>query len=157
MSFFNKLFGSNTKNTSQQTASENANFAPQLETFINTLLSKDSYIARSDYTPFLRQNSTEIDYLKKLYTDRLLENYCKQNKLNFSKVQKSINDISAIKDLVSIHNQDFLSRKMISEKEYLDNILKVKIISIKILKTIIDNYKIKYLIFNQMVNLNMFK
>lgn len=123
MSFFNKLFGSNTKNTSQQTASENANFAPQLETFINTLLSKDSYIARSDYTPFLRQNSTEIDYLKKLYTDRLLENYCKQNKLNFSKVQKSINDISAIKDLVSIHNQDFLSRKMISEKEYLDNIL----------------------------------
>lgn len=123
MSFFNKLFGSNTKNTSQQTASENANFAPQLETFINTLLSKDSYIARSDYTPFLRQNSTEIDYLKKLYTDRLLENYCKQNKLNFSKVQKSINDISAIKDLVSTHNQDFLSRKMISEKEYLDNIL----------------------------------
>lgn len=123
MSFFNKLFGSNTKNTSQQTASENANFAPQLETFINTLLSKDSYIARSDYTPFLRQNSTEIDYLKKLYTDRLLENYCKQNKLNFSKVQKSINDIFAIKDLVSTHNQDFLSRKMISEKEYLDNIL----------------------------------
>lgn len=123
MSFFNKLFGSNTKNTSQQTASENANFAPQLETFINTLLSKDSYIARSDYTPFLRQNSTEIDYLKKLYTDRLLENYCKQNKLNFSKVQKSINDISAIKDLVSSHNQDFLNRKMISEKEYLDNIL----------------------------------
>lgn len=123
MSFFNKLFGSNTNNTSQQTASENANFATQLETFINTLLSKDSYIARSDYTPFLRQNSTEIDYLKKLYTDRLLENYCKQNKLNFSKVQKSINDISAIKDLVSTHNQDFLSRKMISEKEYLDNIL----------------------------------
>ena len=123
MSFFNKLFGSNTNNTSQQTASENANFATQFETFINTLLSKDSYIARSDYNPFLSQNSTEIDYLKKLHNDRLLENYCKQNKLNFSKVQKSINDISAIKDLVSSHNQDFLNRKMISEKEYLDNIL----------------------------------
>lgn len=32
----------------------------------------------------------------------------------------------------------------IDSLEYLDNILKVKIISIKILKTIIDNYKIKY-------------
>ena len=116
MSFFNKLFGSNTKNTSQQTASENANFAPQLETFINTLLSKDSYIARSDYTPFLRQNSTEIDYLKKLYTDRLLENYCKQNKIsipqdtdldfwktnfNFIFKDKSVNRLLTTKDKYS--------------------------------------------------------
>ena len=124
MSFLNKLFGSNTNSESQPSNPENNNFANSLETFISNLLSVDSYIARNDYNSFINENKTEIDYLKKLHNDRLLENYCKQNKLNFSRVQKSINDISAINDLVAEHNRDFINRKMVSEKDYLDNILK---------------------------------
>ena len=124
MSFLNKLFGSNTNSESQPSNQENNNFANSLETFISNLLSADSYIARNDYNSFINENKTEIDYLKKLHNDRLLENYCKQNKLNFSRVQKSINDISAINDLVAEHNRDFINRKMVSEKDYLDNILK---------------------------------
>ena len=124
MSFLNKLFGSNTNSESQPSNQENNNFANSLETFISNLLSEDSYIARNDYNSFINENKTEIDYLKKLHNDRLLENYCKQNKLNFSRVQKSINDISAINDLVAEHNRDFINRKMVSEKDYLDNILK---------------------------------
>ena len=96
MSFLNKIFGSNTTNESQPSNLENNNFANRLEAFITNLLSADSYIARSDFNSFINQNSTEIDYLKKLHNDRLLENYCKQNKLNFARVQKSINDIPAI-------------------------------------------------------------
>jgi len=124
MSFLNKLFGSNTNSESQPSNQENNNFANSLETFISNLLSADSYIARNDYNSFINENKTEIDYLKKLHNDRLLENYCKQNKLNFSWVQKSINDISAINDLVAEHNRNFINRKMVSEKDYLDNILK---------------------------------
>lgn len=124
MSFLNKLFGSNTNSESQPSNPENNNFANSLESFISNLLSADSYIARNDYNSFINENKTEIDYLKKLHNDRLLENYCKQNKLNFSRVQKSINDISAINDLVAEHNRDFINRKMVSEKDYLDNILK---------------------------------
>ena len=124
MSFLNKLFGSNTNSESQPSNQENNNFANSLETFISNLLSADSYIARNDYNSFINENKTEIDYLKKLHNDRLLENYCKQNKLNFSRVQESINDISAINDLVAEHNRDFINRKMVSEKDYLDNILK---------------------------------
>lgn len=124
MSFLDKLFGSKASNVTQSNDCNEQNFAIVLEHFISNLFSLDSYIARSDYNTFLSQNSTKIDYLKNLHNDRLLENYCKQNKLNFSKVQKAINDITAIKDLVANHNQSFLNNKMNSEKEYLDNILK---------------------------------
>ena len=48
MSFFDKLFGTNTKNNSQSTDTKNSNFAFQLEKFLSELLSKNSYIARSD-------------------------------------------------------------------------------------------------------------
>ena len=124
MSFFDKLFGTNTKNNSQSTDTKNSNFAFQLEKFLSELLSKNSYIARSDYYPFICQNVTEIEYLKKLQNDRLLENYCKQHKLDYSNIQKTINNITNIQDLVGKHNQDFINNKLISEKDYLDNILK---------------------------------
>lgn len=124
MSFFDKLFGSKTSNEPQSNDHSEQTFATVLEQFLSKLFLSDSYIARSDYISFLSKNSTEIDYLKKLHNDRLLENYCKQNKLNFVKVQKTINDVTAIKDLVANHNHAFINRKMNSEREYLDNILK---------------------------------
>ena len=40
--------------------------------FFNKLLSSDSYIARNDYNSFINQDSTEIEYLKKLHNDKLL-------------------------------------------------------------------------------------
>ena len=123
MAFFRNLFGSKNDET-QTNGLENASFAIKLESFIKDLLDSDSYIPRSSYNKFIAQYSKDIDYLKQLSTDRLLDNYCKQNKLNLAKVQKTINDVSAISDLVNQHNQDFINNKMISEKEYLDNILK---------------------------------
>lgn len=123
MAFFKNLFG-NKNDETQTNGLENASFAEKLDKFITDLLASDSFIPRSKYNSFISQNSNEIDYLKKLSEDRLLDNYCKQNKLNLAKVQKTINDVSAISDLVNQHNQDFINNKMVSEKEYLDNILK---------------------------------
>ena len=123
MSFLDKIFGSKIDNDTQVNNNEQI-FASVLEQFLSKLFSSDAYIARSDYNSFLSKNSTEIEYLKKLQADRLLENYCKQNKLNFLKVQKTINDITAIKDLVTNHNRAFINYKMNSEEYYLDNILK---------------------------------
>ena len=124
MSFLDKLFGSKTSNETQSNDQNEQPFVTVLEHFLSELFSSNSYIARSDYISFLSKNSAEIDYLKKLHNDRLLENYCKQNKLNFGKVQTIINDVTAIKDLVANHNHAFINNKMNSEKEYLDNILK---------------------------------
>jgi hypothetical protein len=53
MSFLTKLFGSNTNNILQPKDNKNNNFAYQLGEFLSNLLSKDSYIARSDYYNFI--------------------------------------------------------------------------------------------------------
>ena len=124
MSIFDKLFGVKKDRDSQSAKSSKTNVVESLKNFINDLLSSDSYIARSDYNKFIDKNSKNIEYLRDLQNDNLLENYCKQNGLRVSAVKKLINDIYAIKDLVAQHNRDFINYKTVSEKDYLDDILK---------------------------------
>ena len=124
MSIFDKLFGVKKDRDPQSAKSSKTNFVESLKNFIKDLLSSDSYIARSDYNKFIDKNSKNIEYLRDLQNDNLLENYCKQNGLRVSAVKKLINDVYAIKDLVAQHNRDFINCKTVSEKDYLDDILK---------------------------------
>lgn len=119
MALLKKLINNNQVNESPEES-----FVKKLDIFISNLKSSDSYIARSDYSSFLQTNSKEIEYLQKLQNDRLLDNYCKQNKVKTDKVNQLLNDCLAIKDIVSNHNNEFIRNKMISEKKYLDDILK---------------------------------
>lgn len=119
MALFKKIL-----NNKQVNISSEESFVEKLDIFISNLKSANSYIARSDYTNFLHTNSKEIEYLQNLQNDRLLDNYCKQNKIKTDKVTQLLNDCRAIKDIVANHNKEFIKNKMISEKEYLDDILK---------------------------------
>ena len=123
MFVFEKLFDTKKNHNSQPNDSPQRNFVDNLENFIANLLSSDSYIARSNYNKLIDQKSKDIEYLRNLQNDNLLESYCKQNGLKVFTVKKLINDIGAIKDLVAQHNRDFINGKMVSEKDYLDNIL----------------------------------
>ena len=123
MFIFKKLFDTKKNHNSQPNDSPQRNFVDDLENFIANLLSSDSYIARSNYNKRINQKSKDIEYLRNLQNDNLLESYCKQNGLKVFTVKKLINDIGAIKDLVAQHNRDFINGKMVSEKDYLDNIL----------------------------------
>jgi len=124
MSVFDKLFKNQQYNNSQTDKTSEKCFINTLEKFITNLKSSDSYIARSDYNSFITNNSKEIEYLYNLQNDRLLDNYCKKNGIKIAKANQLINDCRALKDIVTTHNEEFLKSKLVSEKEYLDNILK---------------------------------
>ena len=123
MSLFDKLFNNQKSNNSQTDNNNESCFINLLDTFINDLKTSDSYIARSDYNKFISTNSKELEYLKNLQNDRLLDNYCKQHGYKVAKVNQLLNDCSALKDIVSEHNTAFIQKKLIDEKDYLDNIL----------------------------------
>lgn len=126
MSVFSKFF-SNSKTSESESKSENEpskiTFA-SVQTFLKNLLSADKYIAKSNYIKYFLENSELIDYVQKLKTDGFLKDYCKKNGLKVKNVENSLQNIAEINVLIKNHNHEFIERKLKSEKEYLDSILK---------------------------------
>lgn len=126
MSVFSKLF-SNSKSFQSESKTENEpskiTFA-SIQNFLDNLLASDKYIAKSDYIKYFLGNSELIDYVQKLKTDGFLKDYCKKNGLKPKNVESSLQNIAEINVLIKNHNQEFIERKLKSEKEYLDSILK---------------------------------
>ena len=90
---------------------------------ITDLLDCDEYIPKS----VCEETANEIkEFLKQitfLMENNLLEQYCENNKIRVSDCLKLIETVNNIDSLVKEHNEQFISSKMISEKEYLDTVL----------------------------------
>ncbi len=128
MAFFNRIFGSKTASSdkkSQITHSDNPKVKEilQLQSIIDSLLSKNSYIAKSEYLKKIDEKKDVISYFQQLKTDDLLSDFCKKNSILEKSVVSVIQNCSDIKKLVAEHNEKFIINNLESEKEYLDTIL----------------------------------
>lgn len=128
MSVFHKFFkNTNSSHSESESKPENEvseNTFASVQIFLKNLLTADKYIAKSDYIKYFLENSELIDYVQKLKTDGFLKDYCKKNGLKVKDAESSIQNIAEINTLVKNHNQEFIERKLKSDKEYLDSILK---------------------------------
>lgn len=96
----------------------------ELKTYLSNLLSSDAYIAKSQYQPKLKENEDLINFFKGLEESDLLNDFCKKLSLKAKDVQQFFNDVNNIDNKVKAHNEDFIKNKLVSEKQYLDDILK---------------------------------
>ena len=93
------------------------------------LLSKDKYIARSDYKRAIKKYNQVVSFFDNLLASDMLKAYCQKNCLDIQRIKTAIAYYHEIEDLqrspsfISKHNEDFLSRHLKSENTYLDNIL----------------------------------
>ena len=124
MAFFNRIFGSRIA-SSQITHSDNPKVKEilQLQSIIDSLVSKNSYIAKSEYLKKIDEKKGVISYFQQLKTDDLLSDFCKKNSILEKSVFSVIQNCSDIKKLVAEHNEKFIINNLESEKEYLDTIL----------------------------------
>ena len=94
------------------------------------LLSKDKYIARSDYKRAIKKYNQVVSFFDNLLASDMLKAYCQKNCLDIQRIKTAIAYYHEIEDLqrspsfISKHNEDFLSRHLKAENTYLDNILK---------------------------------
>ena len=94
------------------------------------LLSKDKYIARSDYKRAIEKYNQVVSFFDNLLASDMLKAYCQKNCLDIQRIKTAIAYYHEIEDLqrspsfISKHNEDFLSRHLKTENTYLDNILK---------------------------------
>lgn len=94
------------------------------------LLSKDKYIARSDYYRAIEKYNQVVSFFDNLRDSDMLEAYCQKNCLDIQRIKIAMNYYHEIEDLqrspsfISKHNEDFLNSHLRAENTYLDNILK---------------------------------
>ena len=96
---------------------------------IESLLSLDSFIARSDYVHIVEEYKNVYIFFESTQKANTLSYYCKKNKLQESVIKKFLQYYEDIKDLAkgsnifAEHNESFVNHYLISEKTYLDRIL----------------------------------
>ena len=94
------------------------------------LLSLDLYIARSDYEYLIDKYKSVYDFFNNNKKANTLHYYCKKNKLEENIVLSFLNNYENILDLkkgssiVEEHNENYIAKHLIIEKQYLDNILR---------------------------------
>lgn len=103
---------------------ENALRLLELKSFMESLLSDNRYIAKSDYVEKIKQFTDVVDFFNVLNSSGMLEDFCRRNNVSESEFQSILNKYSDIEKLVERHNDQFITTSLIQEKDYLDNILK---------------------------------
>ena len=129
MGLFSKLF--RRKETIANSITDNMSFdSPEcqslwdLKVYMDTILSQNRYIAKSEYRAKLLDEKKTVEYFGVLQSSRLLDTFCKNNGLSLSVVESALSKYINFEALVDEHNDSFIRRAMSEEQHYLDNILR---------------------------------
>lgn len=129
MGLFSKLFKK--KETIANNAKDNMSFeSPEcqglwdLKIYMDTLLSQNRYVSKSEYRAKLLDGKKNVEYFGVLQNSRLLDAFCKSNGISISVVENTLSKYINFETLVDEHNESFIRRAMTEEQHYLDNILR---------------------------------
>lgn len=96
----------------------------ELREEINALLKGIDYVAKSEYNELIPTYKDIVEYFRVLQSSKMLKNYCAQNGIAEKDVLGIIDLYDHLEAKVDVANDTYIERQMVSEKEYLDNILK---------------------------------
>ncbi len=129
MRIFSKIFEKRDKQKSvvkEQACilSEEYKAIVQLRKQIDSFLEQSHYVAKKEYIDILATYQEVIKFIKTLRNNQLLADFCKKNKTTEDYVIGIVQQYDNITELIDKSNEEYVSKKMLEEKEYLDNILK---------------------------------
>lgn len=135
MGFFDRIFGfkkskvnkakMNSMGSGQAVpGNENVIKLLEMKAFIDSLMNADRYIAKSDYLEKMKEYEAVGDFFKVLKSSGMLDDFCRRNGILLSEIQYAIDAADDMENLIEKHNEEFIERAMIREKDYLDHVLK---------------------------------
>ena len=95
-----------------------------LKDFLGELLSAEHYISKREYMNRIKQYEAVIHHFSVLKNSEMLGAYCEKNAIAVEEVEETLDKFCNIEMLVDVHNKEYVRDAMVSEKEYLDGILK---------------------------------
>lgn len=127
MEFFSRMM-----NLSKKLRQKRREFEPsseciriyKLQDEINAVLKGTHYVARSEYAEIIPVYKETVEFFRVLQNSKMLKNYCAKNGITEGEVLKVIDLYDHLGEKVDAANDKFIKNQMLSEKEYLDNILK---------------------------------
>ena len=126
MGFFKDLLRKTKKQESKASAAMPSELK-QLSAFnsaLDILLSKNEYIAKSDYIKIIDDFAEAQRQFQIIEQSGVLTDYCRKNSTDISMILKALDDYMNIETIIDEHNSEYIAKAKISEKDYLDNILR---------------------------------
>lgn len=126
MGLFEKLFN---KTRDENIKNKSNTFSPEyekllmLKDYMDSFLCADRYIARSEVRDFIKKYESVLENFNVIIANDLMDDFCKKNGASASLIEETIQNYKDIYPLIEIHNEEYIQRKMIEEKDYLDSIL----------------------------------
>lgn len=96
----------------------------ELRKEIDSLLTEKDYVAKSEYIELIPDFKDTVEYFRVLQSSKMLKNYCAQNGIEERDVIEIIDSYDNLETRVDAANDRYIEKQMVSEKAYLDNILK---------------------------------
>jgi DNA helicase-4 len=133
MGLFDRLFGNRQQNIDYQIGdsilnndarNEKANRLLEYGRFLCTLNSEDRYIAKSDYLNQISDYKDDVEFFDVLKQSGMLKSFCKKNGVQVKDVDSIIKMDADLEKVIDNHNEKYIAKAMVEEKQYLDDILK---------------------------------
>lgn len=99
----------------------------ELESFYNNIKAinnSDAYIAKSDYMMYVKNTKKTYDDLALMEEKNVLLSWCKVNKVDYKLLRTFMYSFNKCNEIINKHNDEFIKKHLICDKNYLDNILK---------------------------------
>lgn len=127
MDFFSRMMSFGEKLGRKKSKSESSSECIkiyELQDKLNALIKGTKYVARSEYAEIIPVYKEIVDFFRVLQNSKMLKNYCAQNGIIEGEVLRIIDLYDHLGERVEAANDEYIKNQMLSEKEYLDNILK---------------------------------
>lgn len=130
VSIFNKLFGKKKQCKSNAFSDVlEVNRLLAFEERMRVLLEQDKFLARSDYEPLLVEFASLKETFTGLQKTKTLGYFCKKNWIDETRINEFLFTYAAMSGYdgnlkIDNHNDSFIKRHLVSDKVYLDGILK---------------------------------
>ena len=90
---------------------------------VGSLLVSDSFVSKKQYQYLVKDGQAAFDTFQTLRNTDSLSFWCKKNKVDYSLLEKYLYSFQHVVEAVNKHNQQFVTRHLKQDKEYLDKIL----------------------------------
>ena len=130
MSIFSRIFGLQPQSGGKvESGSPEIIRIGEFEKELHELLDRDAYLARSDYKPLCAKYEDLFVQFSTLKKSKTLDYYCSQNHADVQQLASFLETFADLNkkestEIITLHNKAFLEKHLVTDKTYLDNVLK---------------------------------
>ena len=128
MGIFSRIFGirkiNNSSSDLDKKQNDNIVELLELKNFLDELLEKNQYISKREFLSSVDKKKDILHFFDVLTQSQMLEIFCKSNRQSVQEITAALDECNKINEIIDFHNEQYIKKALINEREYFDGILK---------------------------------